>query len=332
LTTLILNNNQILEQVLVKKRVQISESDEPGARFKDVIPSTFLPNNREYKDLVIEKAVAESSRNARLQALYWLKSGDVLAKENASNLLDPLALSILCCRSPVNDPTIFWKEKQASLIHFSENRMLVPRRAANSLQPHFIPRLNEAIITEIPKEKLYALFIKVCYRGDRIGYSHEPDINHICNWCGFDFGKPYSIMELPKEAVDAVAANEITVDPESFQALLDTVHINNNVEMPARMTGDAATVIPTAFADFENMKPPPIPNWNILFQNIMEELNETYSYRNIFCSLPCFPISVFNSMKITFSFTTSIKSVTPVLTPIAFILLPSIAFFALLLQ
>jgi hypothetical protein len=267
LTTLILNNNQILEQVLVKKRVQISESDEPGARFKDVIPSTFLPNNREYKDLVIEKTVAESSRNARLQALYWLKSGDVLAKENASNLLDPLALSILCCRSPVNDPTIFWKEKQASLIHFSENRMLVPRRAANSLQPHFIPRLNEAIITEIPKEKLYALFLKVCYTGDNIGRSHEPDITHRCIWCGFEFGKPYSLMNT-EDAIKAVANNKITTDMEQFQALLDRVHVNNDVKMPVLMTGEAATVVSKAKEDFVNMTPPPIPGWKELYETV----------------------------------------------------------------
>jgi hypothetical protein len=252
----------------------MSESEEVGNRFKDVIPSTFLPNNRQYKDLVIEKAVAETSRNARLQALYWLKSGDVLAKENASNLIDPLAVSIHCCRSPVNDPTIFWNERKESLIHFSENRMLVPRRAANSLQPHFVPRSNEAIITEVPNDKLYALFMKVCYRGDRIGYSHEPDINHICNWCGFEFGKPYSIMDIPAEAVKAVQTNKITADPEAFQALLDKVHINNNVEMPILTMDDATTLKSMAIADFETMDPPPIPNWNTLFHNIMEELKK----------------------------------------------------------
>jgi len=81
-------------------------------------------------------------------------------------------------------------------------------------------------------------------------------------------------MDIPAEAVKAVQTNKITVDSESFQTLLDKVHINNNVEMPALTMGDAITLKSMAIADFETMDPPPIPNWNTLFHEIMEELKK----------------------------------------------------------
>ena len=270
---ILLDTNQILGQRLARKREQISETTRvEGSRFKDKIPSTFLPNSQLYKG-PIDKAVAESTRNARNQSLYWLKSGDALAKENASNLLDPLAVSILCCRSPVNKPETFWTEKQASLVTFTEGRFLVPVKTAKALQPHFTPRPTEVFVTEIPDDKLYALFLKVCYQGERVGYSHEPDINHTCIWCGFQFGKPYSLMNT-EDAIKAVAANKITTDMETYQALLDKVHVNYYVEMPALMTGEAATVIPIALADFTLMDPPPIAEWSDLFTEINTELKK----------------------------------------------------------
>ena len=287
---ILLMNNQILEQRLARKREQISETTRvEGGRFKDKIPPTFLPNSQLYKG-PIDKAVAESTGNARNQSLYWLKSGDALAKENASNLLDPLAVSILCCRSPVNRPDTFWTEKQASLITFTEGRFLVPVKTAKALQPHFTPRSMEAIITEIPKDKLYALFLKVCYQGEHVGYSHEPDINHNCIWCGFRFGKPYSLMNT-EDAIKAVAANKITTDMETYQALLDKVHVNYYVEMPALMTEEVTKVIPKALADFANMDPPPFfnappipdppPRWSDLFTEINTELKKLVEKTNV---------------------------------------------------
>jgi len=266
-TTAILNKNQLLQQVIARKREQMSETREVGGKFKDNVPSTFLPNSSQYKDLSVERAVAENSRDPRLQTLYWLKAADALAKETASNLLDPLAVSILCCRSPVTNPETFWKNKQDSLITFAEKRTLTPRKAARSLQSHFIPRSIAAFINEIPKEKLYALFLKVCYAGDNIGRSHEPDITHRCIWCGFEFGKPYSLMNT-EDAIKAVANNKITTDMEQFQALLDRVHVNNDVKMPMLMTGEAATVVSKAKEDFVNMTPPPIPGWKELYETV----------------------------------------------------------------
>ena len=61
---------------------------------------------------------------------------------------------------------------------------------------------------------------------------------------------------------------------ETYQALLDKVHVNYYVEMPALMTGEAATVIPKALDDFANMDPPPIPGWSDLFTNITTDLKK----------------------------------------------------------
>jgi hypothetical protein len=177
----------------------------------------------------------------------------------------------------VNKPDTFWSEKQASLVTFTEGRFLAPVKTAKALQPHFAPRSMEAIITEIPDDKLYALFLKVCYEGERVGYSHEPDINHTCIWCGFQFGKPYSLMNT-EDAIKAVANNKITTNMETYQALLDKVHVNYYVEMPALMTGEAATVLRDALHDFANMNPSPIfgsiPGWSDLFTSINTELKK----------------------------------------------------------
>ena len=270
----IIDKNQILQQLLTKKRLALKENREIGGQFRDGLPLTFLPNNRQYKDLTVEKAVAESSSDPRLRTLYWLKAGDTLAATHKINLLDPLAVNILCCRSPVNQPYTFWTEQQESLIKLGGNRMLVPRLAAKSLQPHFVPRPMEAIISEVPKEKLYALFLKVCYRGDHIGKSHEPDINHTCIWCGFNFGKPYSLMDTD-EAIKAISTNKITTNEEEFQTLLDIVHVNHNVKMPPLMTGNAPTVLPNALNEFKMMTPPPIlTNWSELYENLYNGLQE----------------------------------------------------------
>ena len=269
----ILQNPVILLR-LEKKRQQQSES-KTGAIFEDGVPRNFLPNKKQY-GIPIEKGVAEATGNVRIKSLYWLKSADGLAAKTQENCLDPFSVSILCCRSPVSNPESYWTENQEALISLKEGRHLVPRVAAKSLQSHFEPRSMEAIVTEIPKEKLYALFLKVCYKGDHIGRSHESDINHTCIWCGFKFGKPYALMN-NLEAVQAVNDNpEIVQDMETFKALLDKVHENYKVEMPALMTGDAKDVIPDAKLAFGAMDPPPIKDWTDLYTEISTEF-ETYT-------------------------------------------------------
>jgi hypothetical protein len=261
--------NPIIVTRIDMKREQLSES-ETGAKFEDGIPRNFLPNKKQY-GIPIEKGVAEATGNVRIKSLYWLKSADGLAAKTQENFLDPLSVSILCCRSPVSNPESYWTENQEALISLKEGRHLIPRVAAKSLQSHFEPRSMEAIVTEIPNDKLYALFLKVCYKGDHIGRSHESDINHTCIWCGFKFGKPYALMN-HLEAVQAVNSNpDIVLDMETFKALLDKVHENYRVEMPALMTGDAKDVIPQAKLDFGAMNPPPMKDWTDLYTKISEE-------------------------------------------------------------
>ena len=264
--------NPIIIYRIEKKRQELTET-ETGTKFQDGIPRNFLPNKKQY-GIPIEKGVAEATGNVRVKSLYWLKGADGLAAKTQENFLDPLSVSILCCRSPVSNPESYWIDNQESLIALKEGRHLVPRVAAKSLQPHFEPRSMEAIVTDIPNDKLYALFLKVCYKGDHIGRSHEPDINHTCIWCGFKFGKPYSLMN-HLEAVQAVNSNpEIVLDMETFKALLDKVHENYKVEMPALMIGDAMQVIPQAKLDFGTMDPPPMKDWTTLYTEISDEFEK----------------------------------------------------------
>jgi len=140
------------------------------------------------------------------------------------------------------------------------------------MQPHFSPRATMDIITEIPTDKLYAIFLKVCHEGEHIGKSHELDINHICIWCGFNFSKPRSLME-KRDAVGAVSKNKINPTMENFQALLDIVHVNNYVAIPLITMGLAQDVMKTALTDFQEMDPAPVPLWNTLFETVIANLN-----------------------------------------------------------
>jgi hypothetical protein len=131
------------------------------------------------------------------------------------------------------------------------------------LVTEFIPREGSTDVAEPDSELYYRIFLKCCFQGPRVGYSHEPGLTNVCAWCGFDFQTIPSVMDMDTEGKSALASQKVNTDTEEFTRLLDTIHRVNNVEPVKMIEQNSVRDIMNEFGDVE---PSPLPGWGEIIQ------------------------------------------------------------------
>jgi hypothetical protein len=118
----------------------------------------------------------------------------------------------------------------------------------------YIPRSPQAINPEVPPTLYPRVFLKVCFRGERIGLLHEPGLTGKCPYCEFTFPKLPNDQPLPDppikskdyaewitkrdDAINSTLENAVKttlringdISKELFQGLLDRTHLRYKVE------------------------------------------------------------------------------------------------------
>ena len=259
---------------------------EKDARTKDVIPASFLPEQliltrEEAAQDVISQEVVETLGDDRARTALiklWIRQAHSIAEQTAHLMRGSPFSETTCCVYPIHEPGAYWKERgELPAIH---SRTLMPHRQGQSLLTHFIPRPIELGVTEPNKELYFRLFLKCCFTGPRVGYSHEPGVTNQCLWCGFQFPNSpardkqlYETKEKEKEVqkveIEGKAAlGEVATTTAEFTELLDTIHKVNRVEpIPVREISTVQQCMDELIA----IHPPPLENWSELIKRTTDQ-------------------------------------------------------------
>jgi hypothetical protein len=235
------------------------------SRTKDSIPASFLPAQiiltpEEAAKHVISREVVEAVGNERARAglvALWIRQAHAIAEKSAHLVRGSAFSETTCCINPIQEPGSYWKSMgELPEIH---KRTLMPYRQGQSLLTEFIPREAAAGVTEPNKDLYFRLFLKCCFTGPRIGYSHQPGVTHQCLWCGFQFPTDPTIMDTDKEG--KAALGEVDTNTAKFTELLDTIHNVNRVE-PIHLR--EISTVRKCMDELIAIKPVPLDDWERL--------------------------------------------------------------------
>jgi hypothetical protein len=271
-----IGGEDILQAQLQEKRRYLlhvyGTSSIDDSKTKDMIPPTFLPEQIVLKPEdsakeVISKEVVETLNNEHSRASLnklWIRQSHAIAQKTAHLIRGTAFAETTCCMNPIQEPGAYWKSIPE--LPDIRNRTLVPHRQGQPLLTEFIARPAENGVTEPNKDLYFRLFLKCCFKGPRIGYSHQPGLTNQCLWCGFQFPAHPSIMKSDTEGKAALA--DVPTDTEEFTQLLDTIHTVNRVE-PVKMR--SISTVRQSMDELIAIQPAPIDDWAAVMKHTAEQ-------------------------------------------------------------
>ena len=265
--------DDIIQAQLAEKRQYLIKLKDKGiigtGQAADEIPATFLPEQiivtpeEAAKDVITPEVAATMGNKGRLGLVkLWIRQAHLLAKKTASLVKGSPLSETTCCFASIDKPGNFWKTAAAALPQINK-RILVPNQQGHILVTEFVPRALTADVVEPDRELYYRIFLKCCFQGPRLGYSHEPGLTNMCPWCGFQFPTLPVVMDADTEGKSALASQKVVTGTEEFTRLLDTIHRVNNVDTVKIIEQDSVRDIMNQFGAAD---PPPVPGWNEIIQ------------------------------------------------------------------
>ena len=196
-----------VQQDIATKKQYLQEtygSEAAIGRPKDKIPDGFTP-----EQIIVPKAktegaeapIIEAAANPQQRARAWIIEGHRLARVYGKYMVASVLSEASCCYSPLMAPGEFWR----SITSLPDLGGKAPPQGPRGsvLFVHMIPRPREALFGKPDASVMYRLFLRICFRGPRVGLQHEPGYNKKCPWCGFQFSEdPRLPPPLPRFAKD----------------------------------------------------------------------------------------------------------------------------------
>jgi hypothetical protein len=232
--------NDIDIQIAITNKKKYLEETLGGSRGGESIPARFLPAIHKDTETIIENTSVVN------QTELWMRTADKYAEKNANIILGSPFPDTTCCISKVTEPGAFWKD-QAN-IPVLDKREIKPKSYIK-LAPYFTPRPLAELLSDAPEAIYYRVFLKLCFRGPRIGHSHEIGKNLKCPWCDFVFPFHPNMMQgasaAEKEDMErqlelSLRTQNVMITSETFQELLDATHAANKIaeyQPPKIMSG-----------------------------------------------------------------------------------------------
>ncbi len=259
-------SDDMIQQQIVDKQAYLRDvigADASKGAPQDMIYPSFLPEQIIIKpsaaaDNAIIPEVAQYMGNKGKQSLSraWIRQSHQLATKTASLVKGSPLIETTCCISNITSPNSFWSS--VSDLPQLDKRNLQPNQQGTFLQVHFNPRKQADIMIQADKELYFRLFLKCCFQGPRMGYSHEPGLTNKCHWCGFQFPTNPTIMDTDTEGKAALVTQEIKTETSEFTQLLDRIHEVNSVEPIKQKKISSMELV---IDDFGNITPAPINTW-----------------------------------------------------------------------
>lgn len=215
-----------------------------ATRPKDIIPEGFTPEQivlAKSMDANVEQPIIDAAADPRQKARGWVLEGHRRARVHGKYFAGNPFSESSCCYSIIADPGEFWKTDASPL--GPKEPPQGPR--GSRLFVHMIPRPLEDLFGKTDASLMYRLFMRVCFRGPRVGLQHEPGYTLKCPYCELQFPEdPRNPPPVPRFAKDggtqkrydeeyksaieereqlqinALAAQGVEVSQESFDLLL----------------------------------------------------------------------------------------------------------------
>ena len=287
--------NASVQQQLAVKRAQLTAlygSAVLSEQLPEQIPPSFAPAlyvlTEENKTIVIPEAASVPER-----VRGWILQAHTLTKDNGTYVKGNSFAEATCCLAPIQKPGEFWKAKASTMAELPLKD--APRGPIRShLGLHLKLRPQETLEGTISPDVMYRIFLKVCYKGDRLGLPHEPGYTNTCANCGFVFpDNPYTPTPFPPisadsktqkeqtkaylEEVDAIItkgkvaleSQRIPITPSTFEEVLDASHRAFHVDPPKRKEPIAGMRL---FDLFRTLNPAPHDGWREGMAATIEQL------------------------------------------------------------
>lgn len=235
-------------------------------RPKDMIPLTFLPeqiiitSGEAAKDPIRPEVAANMGNKGKMALVkLWIRRAHEVAKETALLIRGSPLMETTCCLSSIGKPGVFFIDNMPPI----GKRTLQPYQQGQLMLTEFIPRPTGTDVVSADKDLYYRIFLKCCFQGDRMGYSHEPGPSHRCHWCQFQFPTHPAVMDTDTEGKAALITQEVETNTAAFTNLLDTIHTVNKVE-PVDIK--KITSVVDIMRLLGEVVPEPIAGWSVVVQ------------------------------------------------------------------
>lgn len=270
-----------VQEALETKREYIREMFGAAAasgRPSEKIPSGFLPHMKDADEAALSAAsqastpegVRQGDQNGIGQiqiAEAWIREANDYAKKTANVIIGNPFAETSCCVSPLGNPGQFWNSHAMPPLPVRHALKISTARQSVLYGETYKPRPLQPFNATPSENDYFRVFLKLCYRGARIGLPHEIGYDNTCDWCGIAIPSTYLYPDVNKYGDPVVNEDEVRVtfaqqgveiNPQTFQALLDAAH-ERTVWSPyiAALPRTPQQVI-DSIGDLEH---PPIPNW-----------------------------------------------------------------------
>lgn len=219
-----------VQKEIIDKKQYLQETfgaEAAEGRPRDIIPDGFTPIQMVVpRTIAASEPVIAAAAKGSAGASAWILEGHKAAREHGILVPGSPMIETTCCYSSLTTPGQFWKEHSMPGLKEKEP----PRGTRGSmLRVTMAPR---ELVTYYPKADetvMYRLFIRVCYKGDRVGLPHEIGYTLTCPHCAFVFPADSRLPPDDKEQKQVAEKNAleqqgIIVNRDSFNELLDQVH------------------------------------------------------------------------------------------------------------
>jgi hypothetical protein len=248
-------------------------------RPNEQIPPGFLPSMETSEEAAENAAkapaIAEGAKGQLgdvVKATSWIRAANGLAKDTARVVKGSPFAESSCCFDKIDAPGEFFKS--SNLPDLPDYYVLKPGFARQSiLYTPIVPRELQPFNATQSLSVAYRVLLELCYRGQRVGETHEfgrvareNDIgyDYKCDWCGLEI--PPELLYTDVDNNGVLIVNEEIVQSyfdrqglhlteKSFQKLLDIAH---------------------AKTEFSRYVPPKAESPNEILQNVQEFVYEPF--------------------------------------------------------
>jgi hypothetical protein len=278
----------VQQAILDKKQYLIETFGYESARGRpsDLIPYGFTPApfipTKELAAEAESPVVIESASDSEKVRAY-IKQAHIYALKYGKYAAGMGFSETACCYTGLSQPGEFWRTKG----NLPELPPPEPPKGplGSRLYVHMAPRALEKLFGKADASIMYRLFLRVCFRGPRLGEQHEPGYDMKCPWCDFQFAedprlppptKRYSKDDKKQKKFDeeyqsAIEGNRTKdiaalreagiedITTESFEELLNDVHRKSlippveppMIPTPIQNLRGMLSVLPPPFEDYE---------------------------------------------------------------------------------
>jgi hypothetical protein len=246
--------NAAVQQELETKRKYLIQKygRAPGGIFaEEKIPDGFVPSFMKVtKETAAKAPIQELAARGTSRVSGWLLAAHAVARMGTRLSAASKKSLYTCCYDQVSSPMKYWSDKNLPDLGIKE----VPKGNRGSfLRIPMTLRDEKSLLGSVDPANMKKLFSKICFRGPRVGYPHEPGYDMKCPHCGLTFlydprdpvlplltdelrSKKYSYSKMIEKGLeeaekDLLAKKEqslsnagVTVNTKEFDELLDTMH------------------------------------------------------------------------------------------------------------